>query len=62
MNRSEFFATAAEHYLTELDRESLTARINEALQREGASGRVEEREMARQSTRLLEQHESEHDW
>lgn len=31
MSRSEFFARAAEHYLRELDRESLTDAINDAL-------------------------------
>lgn len=31
MSRSEFFARAAEHYLSELDDESLTDAINEAL-------------------------------
>jgi len=31
ISRSEFFATAAKHYLETLDRESLTARIDEAL-------------------------------
>jgi len=31
VSRSEFFATAAVHYLTELDHASLTGRIDEAL-------------------------------
>ncbi|MGL5857739.1 MAG: hypothetical protein ACRC35_04910 [Angustibacter sp.] len=31
MSRSEFFTTAAERYLSELDRSSLSARIDEAL-------------------------------
>lgn len=31
ISRSEFFATAARRYLNELDRESLTARIDQAL-------------------------------
>lgn len=31
VSRSEFFATAAKRYLAELDRESLTSRIDEAL-------------------------------
>lgn len=31
MSRSEFFARAAEHYLAELDRDSLTRAINDAL-------------------------------
>ncbi len=31
LSRSEFYATAATHYLQELDRNSLTARIDEAL-------------------------------
>ena len=32
ISRSEFFATAATRYLETLDRESLTARIDEALE------------------------------
>jgi hypothetical protein len=32
ISRSEFFATAATRYLEALDRESLTARIDEALE------------------------------
>lgn len=32
MSRSQFYATAATKYLEELDRSSLTARINEALE------------------------------
>jgi len=32
ISRSEFFATAAKRYLEALDRESLTARIDEALE------------------------------
>lgn len=32
MSRSEFFSRAAEHYLDTLDEESLTARINTALE------------------------------
>ena len=32
MSRSEFFARAAEHYLEELDAESLTGQINSALE------------------------------
>lgn len=32
VSRSEFYATAASRYLEELDRTSLTARINEALE------------------------------
>lgn len=31
ISRSEFFATAAQRYLAELDRESLRARIDQAL-------------------------------
>jgi metal-responsive CopG/Arc/MetJ family transcriptional regulator len=31
LNRSEFFSIAAQHYLDELDRLSLTAQIDEAL-------------------------------
>jgi antitoxin MazE6 len=31
MSRSEFFTTAARHYIQELDAQSLTARINAAL-------------------------------
>ena len=31
MSRSEFFTTAARHYVQELDTQSLTARINAAL-------------------------------
>jgi metal-responsive CopG/Arc/MetJ family transcriptional regulator len=31
ISRSEFFSTAAKRYLEDLDRESLTARIDEAL-------------------------------
>ena len=36
MSRSELFATAAKHYLDELDRRSLTALIDEALEQVGA--------------------------
>lgn len=32
VSRSEFYATAARRYLKELDRSSLTARINDALE------------------------------
>jgi metal-responsive CopG/Arc/MetJ family transcriptional regulator len=32
LSRSEFYATAATRYLEELDRSTLTARINEALE------------------------------
>jgi metal-responsive CopG/Arc/MetJ family transcriptional regulator len=32
ISRSEFFATAAKRYLEDLDRESLTARIDQALE------------------------------
>jgi predicted DNA-binding protein len=35
MSRSQFYATAAARYLEELERASLTARINEALERAG---------------------------
>ena len=35
VSRSEFFARAAEHYLAELDRNSLTRAIDEALAGEG---------------------------
>lgn len=35
MSRSEFFSRAAERYLSELDGESLTAHINEAIARSG---------------------------
>jgi metal-responsive CopG/Arc/MetJ family transcriptional regulator len=35
MSRSEFFWRAAERYLDELDGESLTAQINEAIDRTG---------------------------
>ena len=31
MSRSEFYSRAAEHYLAELDREGLTARIDAAI-------------------------------
>lgn len=31
ISRSEFFATAAQRYLADLDRQSLTARIDQAL-------------------------------
>jgi metal-responsive CopG/Arc/MetJ family transcriptional regulator len=31
LSRSEFFVMAAQHYLAELDRQSLTAQIDEAL-------------------------------
>ena len=36
MSRSEFFAVAARRYLAELDGQSLTTRINEALRDVGA--------------------------
>ncbi len=35
MSRSEFFARAAQRYLEELDAESLTGRIDDALERLG---------------------------
>lgn len=36
MSRSEFFARAARHYLDELDAQSLTGRIDDAVERLGA--------------------------
>lgn len=48
MSRSEFFATAAVHYLAELDRASLTARIDEAL---ALTGRDDESAAAVQAGR-----------
>lgn len=36
MSRSEFFARAAQHYLDELDAQSLTGQIDDALTRLGA--------------------------
>ncbi|PIE26706.1 MAG: CopG family transcriptional regulator [Micrococcales bacterium] len=36
MSRSEFFTVAARRYLEELDRESITAQINDALRTAGA--------------------------
>lgn len=38
VSRSEFFSRAAEHYLDDLDREGLTARIDAALSRVGEPG------------------------
>ncbi len=38
VSRSEFFATAAVRYLAELDRKSLTARIDQALELVGEEG------------------------
>ena len=35
VSRSQFYATAAARYLEDLDRSSLTARINEALEQAG---------------------------
>lgn len=37
LSRSEFFARAAQHYLDELDAESLTSRIDDALDHIGGS-------------------------
>lgn len=37
MSRSEFFARAAQHYLDDLDAQSLTSQIDDALDRVGAS-------------------------
>jgi len=37
MSRSEFFATAARHYLDELDAQSITVQIDTALARLGAA-------------------------
>lgn len=37
LSRSEFFARAAEHYLDDLDAQSLTSQIDDALDRAGAS-------------------------
>jgi hypothetical protein len=45
MNRSEFYATAAERFLDELERESLTSEINAAIGR--ASGRADRDSFAR---------------
>lgn len=36
MSRSEFFARAAQHYLDELDAQSLTRQVDDALDRLGA--------------------------
>ena len=37
MSRSEFFATAARHYIDELDAQSITLQIDTALARLGAT-------------------------
>lgn len=37
LSRSEFFARAAQHYLDDLDAQSLTSQIDDALDRVGAS-------------------------
>jgi hypothetical protein len=41
MSRSEFFARAAQHYLDELDRQSLTGQIDSALERLGGTDEAE---------------------
>ena len=47
MNRSEFFATAALRYLEQLDSESLTARLDEAIARSGQPTHSREAGLAR---------------
>lgn len=53
VSRSEFFATAAARYLDELDRASLTGRIDEALATEGTGAVRDDRAAARRSTAAL---------
>jgi predicted transcriptional regulator len=46
LSRSEFITRAAEDYLSRLDEEDLTDRINEALARGGAAAEAESSEFA----------------
>jgi len=50
VSRSQFYSVAAERYLDELERDDLTARIDEALARSGDAARSEALEWARWST------------
>ncbi len=62
MNRSEFFSRAAEHFLTELDDESLTEEINAAIKRGNDVVRKETASLAKTGVALLDALTSDDEW
>jgi metal-responsive CopG/Arc/MetJ family transcriptional regulator len=62
VSRSEFYATAAARYLDELDSETLTSQIDEALERGGQAVIDEAREFAEFSSARLAKLSEDEDW
>jgi metal-responsive CopG/Arc/MetJ family transcriptional regulator len=62
MNRSQFYAAAAERYLQELGDDSITERINRAVDRETPAARAERLAWADASVRDLAEMSKDEDW
>ncbi|UFS59246.1 hypothetical protein [Subtercola endophyticus] len=62
INRSQFFTTAAERYLSELESNDLVGEINSALIRGGAAVEAEATAAADEGRRLLERYTSGDEW
>lgn len=62
MNRSQFYAAAAERYLAELADDSITERINRAIDNEGPGARAERLGWAESSWRDLLATSEDEDW
>lgn len=61
-SRSEFFATAAAHYLRELDRTSITLAMNEAIAQNGAALSLEDEEFLAHNRRLILEMTADDEW
>ena len=62
INRSQFFTTAAEKYLAELESNDLVSEINSALIRGGTAAETEAVAAADEGRRLLDRYTSEDEW
>jgi hypothetical protein len=62
ISRSEFYATAAARYLDQLDGETLTRQIDEALERGGQAGIDDAREFAEFSRAHFARLSEDEDW
>lgn len=62
MNRSQFYAAAAERYLSELADDSITERINRAIDNEGPEARAERAEWLGASMRDFAEASKDEDW
>ncbi|RFA13688.1 hypothetical protein B7R22_12860 [Subtercola boreus] len=62
ISRSEFYSTAATHYLRELERTSITEAINDALRRSHDAGREESNELTAYNRRKMAERLADDEW